>query len=61
MSTTPRVGDTIERQAMNGHRFAYVVTGFYDDGTPQTRQWDAEHSDNCPCWTSEEREPVPNW
>jgi hypothetical protein len=57
----PQVGDTITALAMNGHRFAYVVTGFHEDGRPETRQWDAQHADTCPCWTSEDADTLPDW
>lgn len=60
-SSGPNIGDRIEMTAMNGHRLLYTVTGFYDDGFPQTSQHDAEHSGNCPCWTSKEHEPLPDW
>jgi hypothetical protein len=62
--TTPAplgVGDEYTGIATNGHRMVYTVAGFYEDGTPRAANGSAEHADTCPCWTSEEREPVPTW
>jgi hypothetical protein len=42
---------TVDRNAVNGHRMTYRVTGTYDDGTPRTSQYDAQHSSKCPCHT----------
>ncbi|MER6605677.1 hypothetical protein ABT282_07125 [Streptomyces sp. NPDC000927] len=41
---------------MNGHRMVYRIIGYHEDGTPRRSQWDATHSDRCPCVGSEERD-----
>lgn len=53
------VGDLVERQAANGHRYVYRVRGFHPDGTLSTEA--QHHSDRCPCWTSEDADYMPNW
>jgi hypothetical protein len=58
MSHTP---DTVTATAANGHLMVYRVTGVDPDGNPRTSQWDAEHSDRCPCHTAEDAEPLPNY
>lgn len=42
------MSDTREALAMNGHLMVYRVD-VRDDGTEHWSQWDAQHSNNCPC------------
>ncbi|MFI6689477.1 hypothetical protein [Streptomyces sp. NPDC050485] len=45
--------DTVHLNAANGHTMEYTVLDYEDDGTPRVSQWDAVHSDRCPCATSD--------
>lgn len=59
MTTEPR---TIEALAANGHRMVYRIVGTDSEtGEPITSQWDAGHSDTCPCRGAEDAEPLPDW
>lgn len=55
---TPRIpleiGDTIKGTDMDGHLRVYTVIGFYADGTPRSHGFNAPHSDECSCYTSED-------
>jgi hypothetical protein len=54
--------DTMEATAANGHRMTYNVTGRDPEtGRLTYSQWDAQHSDTCPCLTAEDAEPLPEW
>jgi hypothetical protein len=54
--------ETVEATALNGHRMTYRVTGVDQaTGALRTSQWDAEHADSCPCRTSGEYEPLPDY
>lgn len=55
------VGDTYTATAMNGHLMDYTVRAIGPDGVPIASQWNAVHSDDCPCYDTPEREPLPDW
>lgn len=61
-ATQVQVGDTITRQAVNGHTFDYEVIGHRADGSPIVRQWNAVHSEACTCatWEGSDRS-IPDW
>ena len=53
---------TRDARAANGHVMTYrVVPPMFPGGDERLSQWDAEHSDNCPCHASGEYEPLPDW
>lgn len=58
----PPLPETMEARAANGHMMTYRVTG-RDESTGRLTysQWDAWHSDRCPCMTSEDYSPLPEW
>lgn len=54
--------ETMDARAANGHTMEYNVTGRdKETGRLTYSQWDAWHSDACPCLTSGAYEPLPNW
>lgn len=50
----PPLPDTIIAYGVDGHKYEYNVIGRYDDGTLRTESWNAMHTDDCPCYTSED-------
>lgn len=42
-----------EAMAANGHRMVYRVIGHERDGYPIVSQYDAEHSEDCPCMSGD--------
>lgn len=51
--------DTMDARAANGHVMTYRVTGRdKETGRLTYSQWDAWHSDACPCVTSGDYEPM---
>jgi hypothetical protein len=59
-----KIGQTVVRQAMNGHAFEYTIVGFYPDGAIRTgSSWNAPHADSCGCRSAdaEDWEPIPDW
>ena len=42
-----KIGDTYTALAVNGHLIYYTVTGFYDNGAPIGRQYDARCNEEC--------------
>jgi hypothetical protein len=44
----------MEATAANGHLMIYSVGAYNKNGDPIYSQWNAQHSDNCPCLTSED-------
>lgn len=49
---------TVTHRAFNGHVMEYPVTGRGSDGDITYSQWNAWHSDECPCTGDE---PLPDW
>ena len=43
---------TVTATAVSGHRMVYRVVGRDGRGRLRTSQWDAVHSQDCPCWSS---------
>lgn len=46
--------ETRTAMAANGHYMVYDVRGYDYEGYPILSQWDAVHSDDCPCLTRED-------
>jgi hypothetical protein len=60
-----RIGDEVEYRAFNGHIMLRTIEAF-DLGTKEGRTigstWNAQHSDTCHCWGSEDGDTqLPDW
>lgn len=49
-----RLHDTYEAEAVDGHLREFTVIGLNADGSPRSYGFDAKHSSDCRCYTSED-------